>query len=157
MGLQEEVTSWKARSPKSRPSDPVFITGRPRDGKLSRQTERNAQARFKTATAEANKKLAKLGIDPIGKASPHSLRRTYASLRAALRDDPIYIAEQMGHRDARFYQRAAKRRERLSGRYLQQFDAALVWAQFGHKSDSGPAVPSPEQFVGDEESRIVER
>jgi integrase len=39
------------------------------------------------------------------------LRRTYASLRAALRDDPVYIAEQLGHQDPAFtfrvYQKAA--------------------------------------------------
>jgi len=49
---------------------------------------------------------------------PHSLRRTYASLRAAMRDDPIYIPEQLGHTDPAFtfrvYQKAAKRRERFS-------------------------------------------
>jgi hypothetical protein len=43
----------------------------------------------------------------------------------------------MGHTDALFmfrvYQRAAKRLEKLNGRYLEQFDAAIVWAQFGHK------------------------
>ncbi|HEY7151497.1 MAG TPA: hypothetical protein VH391_07435 [Solirubrobacterales bacterium] len=33
---------------------------------------------------------------------PHALRRTYASLRAALRDDPVYIAEQLGHTDPSF-------------------------------------------------------
>ena len=62
------------------------------------------------------------------------------SAGAALRDDPVYIAEQMGHKDARFtfrvYQRAAKRREKLSGRYLEAFDSALVWARIGTKGDS---------------------
>jgi integrase len=80
----------------------------------------------------ANVKLDQAGIEPIGKISPHSLRRMYASLRAALRDDPVYIAEQLGHRDARFtfrvYQRAAKRRERLTGAHLAAFDQALEWA-----------------------------
>jgi hypothetical protein len=67
----------------------------------------------------------------------HSLRRTYASLRAALRDDPIYIAEQLGHEDPAFtfrvYQKAAKRRDRLSGAYLTAFDRALHWAETGRK------------------------
>lgn len=52
----------------------------------------------------------------MGNVTPHSLRRTYASLRAALRDDPTYMSEMLGHRDARFifrlYQRAARRRAR---------------------------------------------
>jgi hypothetical protein len=45
-----------------------------------------------------------------------------------MRDDPVYIAEQLGHTDARFsltvYAKAAKPRERLSGEYLAAFDWA---------------------------------
>ncbi len=134
VGLQEELATWRARSRRTKPSDPVFVS-RPRKGHHARQTPRNVQARLGTAVKAANVELAKLGIDPIVKVSPHSLRRTYASLRAASRDDPVYIAEQLGHSDARFtfrvYQRAAKRREKLSGSYLDAFDAALDWALLG--------------------------
>lgn len=118
------------------------------------------EARFKTVIADANVRLAELGLEPIFElATPHSLRRTYASLRAALRDDPIYIAEQMGHRDARFtfrvYQRAAKRRERLSGAHLEQFDRACEWAGFrqtngqnqGARAEMGPS-PAPTRIAG---------
>lgn len=63
------------------------------------------------------------------------MRRTYASLRSALRDDPFYIAEQLGHTNPaltfRVYHKAAKRREKLSGAYLAAFDSALHWAQLG--------------------------
>ena len=56
-------------------------------------------------------------------------------MRAALRDDPVYIAEQLGHTDPGFtfrvYQRAAKRRDRLSGAYLEAFDRALEWVLMG--------------------------
>lgn len=126
----------------------MFVTGRPRNGQHVRQTPRNVQAKLNTVVKAANKKLKGAGIEPIGNVSPHSLRRTYASLRAALRDAPIYIAEQMGHKDARFtfsvYQRAAKRREKLSGRYLEAFDAALDWARMGTKGDSGDVLYAPE-------------
>lgn len=65
--------------------------------------------------------------------TPYSLRRTYASLRAALGDDPLDAGEQMGHRDVRFtlntYSRAVKRRSKLSGAYLAEFDRALAWAK----------------------------
>ena len=75
--------------------------------------------------------------------SPHSLRRTYASLRAALRDDPVYIAEQIGHTDPTFtlavYAKASKRRERLSDAYLEAFDRALDWARMG----TNAVVPLP--------------
>jgi len=84
-------------------------------------------------------RLVESDIEPIGKVSPHSLRRTYASLRAALRDDPVYIAEQLGHRDARFtfrvYQRAAKRRARLTGVHLAAFDRALEWAALSKRAE----------------------
>ncbi len=67
--------------------------------------------------------------------TPHSLRRTYASIRAAAGDHPVYIAEQLGHEDPGFtfrvYQRAAKRRDRLSGGYLRAYDLALDWAAMG--------------------------
>jgi len=113
-------------------------------GKCGRQSPRNVQARLKTAVKAANARLAEAGIEPIGSVSPHSLRRTYASLRAARGDDPVYIAEQLGHRDARFtfrvYQRAAKRRERLTGAHLTAFDQALEWAGMGRKTSAEPTL-----------------
>lgn len=120
---------------------------RSRTGEHARQTPRNVQARIKTAVKVANGALAGVGLDPISeRVTPHSLRRTYASLRAALRDDPVYIAEQLGHRDARFtfrvYQRAAKRRERLVGAHLAAFDRALHWAGMGREM-AEPAASSP--------------
>lgn len=153
IGLHEELATWRARSPRTRPGDPVFVS-RSRNGRHARQTPRNVQARLNTVVKATNLRLVEAGIEPIGKVSPHSLRRTYASLRAALRDDPVYIAEQLGHRDARFtfrvYQRAAKRRERLSGEHLVAFDRALDWAQMGTKGDSREALPNPRVLVGGE-------
>lgn len=151
VGLCEELATWRARSPRTAQSDPVFVS-RARAGQHARQTPRNAQARLTTAVKAANCELAEMGIDPIGEVTPHSLRRTYASLRAALRDDPVYIAEQLGHRDARFtfrvYQRAAKRRERLTGAHLAAFDRALDWAGMGREASPLPqpelsALPGP--------------
>lgn len=157
VGLREELATWRAGSPRTAPGDPVFVS-RARDGQHSRQTPRNVQARLATAVKAANVQLAEARIEPIGKVSPHSLRRTYASLRAALRDDPVYIAEQLGHRDARFtfrvYQRAAKRRERLTGAHLAAFDRALEWA--GLRQESADAVPNlagPRSGVADVLSR----
>jgi integrase len=130
-GLIEALSEWKAYRPRSTRDDPVFVT---RAGK--RQTVTNVDHRLKTAIRGANRKLAELGIEPISeRVSPHSLRRTYASVRAAAGDDPVYIATQLGHEDPGFtfrvYQRAAKRRERLSGSYLKAFDRALEWAEIG--------------------------
>jgi hypothetical protein len=53
-------------------------------------------------------------------------------LRAAAGDDPVYIAAQLGHTDPRFtltvYTKAVKRRVKLSGAYLAEFERALAWA-----------------------------
>lgn len=130
-GLIEALSEWKVASPHPAQGDPVFVT---RNG--TRQTVTNVDHRIKTAIKDANVRLADLGIELIGDhVAPHSLRRTYASLRAALRDDPVYIAEQLGHTDPAFtfrvYQKAAKRRERLSDGYREAFDAALEWAEMG--------------------------
>ncbi len=142
LGLHEELVEWKARTPRPEDGDPVFVS-RARSGAHRRQTERNVLARLKTTIRRANERLERLGIEPISeRVTNHSLRRTYASLRSALRDDPIYIAEQIGHTDARFtlnvYAKAVKRRERLSGAYLEAFDQALEWALMGTNGHPEP-------------------
>lgn len=141
VGLRDELVGLRMRSDAIGRHDPVFVN---RQGR--RQTNRNVEARIKAAIKAANVKLARAGIDPIDvRVSPHSLRRTYSSLRAALGDDPVYIAEQMGHRkpDITFtaYQRAVKRREKLSGRHAEEFDRALAWAS--HRSSSAQVEPTP--------------
>jgi integrase len=133
-GLIEALSEWKVRRVNAKPSDPVFAT---RTG--SRQTATNVDHRLKAAIKAANVRLDELGIEPISeRVSPHSLRRTYASVRAAAGDHPVYIAEQLGHEDPGFtfrvYQRAVKRRDRLTGDYLEAFDQALEWAAMGSES-----------------------
>ena len=87
------------------------------------------------ATGERNEPISE-------RVSPHGLRRTYASLRACLRDDPVYIAKQLGHEDAAFsltiYSQAVKRRERLTGNYLAEFDKAIEWALLGTSAEMAP-------------------
>lgn len=138
IGLREELTTWKARTPRSGRSEPVFLCEERRIGEVRRQTKRNAEARLKTTIKAADVELAKVGVEPISEhMSPHSLRRTYASLRAALRDDPVYIAEQIGHRKATFtfsvYQKAAKRREKLTGEYLAAFESGARLGSYGSR------------------------
>lgn len=108
----------------------------------ARQTTSNVGRRFRTVVRHANEQLELLGLNPIDeRATPHSLRRLYASLRFALGDDPVYVAEQLGHTDPTFsmkvYARAIRRRERLTGIALREFDAALAWlkSEIGTMSD----------------------
>ena len=57
-------------------------------GRVRRQSAANVARRLKTAIRHANKRLRELGIEEISeRVTPHSLRRTYASLRAASGDD----------------------------------------------------------------------
>jgi integrase len=85
--------------------------------------------------------------------TPHSLRRTFARLRYVVGDDPITVGEQGGWSDPSFpmkvYARAVKRREKLDGAALEQFDAALQWAQIGIKRETAPERTSP---IGDAET-----
>jgi hypothetical protein len=90
----------RTSSTAARGSGPQSLDRLPRNGQWARQTPDNVGRRLKTAIKRANKALEKVGIEPIcERVSPHSLRRTYISLRAALREDPVYIAEQVGHED----------------------------------------------------------
>jgi integrase len=135
LALREELSDHKARSPQTGPNDPVFTN---RDGR--RQTVSNIERRFKTAIRRANERLCELGVESISeKATPHSLRHLYASLRAAVGDDPVYIAEQGGWTDPAFalrvYARAVRRRERLTGASLREFDRALQLAEMGRIHD----------------------
>jgi integrase len=130
--LRDALSDHKARSAAIAAGDPVFPNRKGR-----RQTVSNVERRLKTAVRRANDRLGQLGIEPINeRVSPHSLRRLYASLWYALRDDPVFLAEQMGHADGgglsmATYAKAVRRRERLSGSALREFDKALEWAEMG--------------------------
>jgi integrase len=102
-----EAIRWKAQH--SDDGDPVFLSAHA--GRIRRQSAANVAPRLKTAIRRANKRLDRLGSEPISeRVTPHSLRRTYASLRAAAGDDPVYIAEQLGHTDPRFTLPSTRRR-----------------------------------------------
>jgi integrase len=127
--LRAELAGHNART--RRRDGPIFPN---RNGQ--RQSVSNVERRMKTAIRRANVRLDKLGIRPIDEAAtPHSLRRLYASLRFALGDDPVYVAAQLGHTEPGFsmkvYASAVRRRERLIGVALREFDAALDWAAMG--------------------------
>jgi len=128
--LRKELAAYKLRTLHSS-EGPMF---RNRNGQ--RQSVGNVERRLKTAIRRANVRLTELGIRPIDEVvTPHSLRRLYASLRFALGDDPVYVAAQLGHTEPGFsmkvYASAVRRRERLIGAALREFDAALEWAAMG--------------------------
>lgn len=109
-GLVDELGEWRVRSrselerwQEQHPGhgEPVFLSRHA--GRVRRQSAANVARRLKTAIKRANARLEPLGIEPISaRVTPHSLRRTFASVRAAAGEDPAYIAEQLGHTDPRF-------------------------------------------------------
>lgn len=163
VGLSEVLGELRARVGPVDGHAPVFTTRL-----AGRQNKDNLARRLKKAIRAANAELESREITPLPESvSPYSFRRTYASLRAArwldaegnvqAGDDPIYIAEQMGHTDPtltfRVYQRAVKRRERLDGEHLASFDEALEWARMGTSADSG-LVLTPRKPLGKAKSAI---
>jgi hypothetical protein len=50
--------------------------------------------------------------------------------------------------------RAAKRREKLTGSYLEAFDRALDWAPLGTRSESRQSVPNPSEIAGTQDSAL---
>jgi integrase len=65
----------------------------------SRQTTTNVRRRMLAkAIEEANKQLVKDEVEPLPDGlTPHSLRRTFASLLFAIGEAPPYVMAQMGH------------------------------------------------------------
>jgi integrase len=151
LGAIEELGEWLTRRPNYQGEDePVFVSDPPNMTPRTRQTCRNVEQRIKDAIKRANIRLDKLGIEPISeRVTPHSLRRTYASLRAACGDDPVYIAEQLGHTDMNLtfniYQKAVKRRAKLSGAHLRELDRALEWASLAGSRLSFASQPAERQ------------
>ena len=70
------------------------------------------------------------------------MRRTYASVRATLRDDPVYIAKQMGHKDARFTLTVYTKRSSVG-----LSSTARIWLSSGERS-RGPSFRALKRHYG---------
>jgi integrase len=154
--LRDELAVWLDKSGFKEPGDLVFPTqkGKP-------DNRNNVRKRLLVKAIEAaNPKLVELGIEPIGAVSPHGLRRTFASLRCVVGDDVAYTAAQLGHEDAVFslktYTHAVKRRDRLTGHELEQFERAIEWAQWarmGTNDGIGDLAAVEASVLGKEKAR----
>jgi integrase len=90
----DELLALRARLDDPAPTALVFPTS---TGK--RQSVSNVRSRvLLKAIAEANDALATSGVESLpGHLTPHSLRRTFASLLFAIGEPPPWVMKQMGH------------------------------------------------------------
>ena len=128
--LRDELATYLDDAVDKRPTALVFGTST-----VKKDNPSNVRQRlFVNAIAEANKGSTKLGIEQLGEVRPHGLRRTYATLRIACGDDPVFVSGQIGHEDVRFtlnvYAQSVKRRERMTKAEQQEYDRAIEWAQW---------------------------
>jgi integrase len=95
--LRDELVAYRAIARRAERTDRVFATGTG-----GRWSETNVRRRvLKKAVEKANVRLERDREDPITAGlTPHSLRRTFASLLVATGEDAVYIAGQLGHVDA---------------------------------------------------------
>jgi integrase len=110
--LRDELSSVKARTAQGNPDDYVFGTAAGHEPNAT-----NLRRRVLARSIErANSRLGSRGLTPLPeKITPHSLRRTFASVLYALGEDPGIVMDEMGHTDPalalRVYRQAMRRDE----------------------------------------------
>jgi integrase len=94
--LRDELTCMRASKESIEPDVFVFPTSTGRAF-----TTENVGKRVLTPAAElASRQLVELGFPPLtGRITPHSLRRTFASVLYAIGEDPGIVMDEMGHTD----------------------------------------------------------
>jgi integrase len=132
--LRDELGAYRARLDPA-PDVLVFGTATGR-----RQGATNVRRRMLAKAVErANKQLAKDEAEPLPEGlTPHSLRRTFASLLFAIGETPPYVMAQMGHTTASLtlaiYARQMNRRDREPER-LKALVEGREWAALGSSGD----------------------
>ena len=139
--LRDVLSSYKAGARHSKPGDHVFATA---TGKAD--TRGNIAKRLKRVVRRANETLAGQDIPPIPtELTPHSLRRTFASLLYLRGENPVYVMHQMGHADPklalRIYTRVmGEQRRRGPGARLVGVLAGAQWTQTNAEAHTGEAI-----------------
>ncbi len=124
--LGDVLAARKISAEHAQPTDYVFAT---RTGKAD--TRSNVAKRLKRALARVNETLSGQDTPPIPAGlSPHSLRRTFASLLYLRGENPVYVMHQMGHADPKLALRiytkvmGEQRRRHLGARLVSVLDGA---------------------------------
>ena len=132
--LRDELSAYAARL-HGAPDTLVFGTttgGRENPSNVRRRV-------LATAAGAANDKLAAAGVELMSaKLTPHSLRRTYASILFAVGEPAPYVMQQLGHVDAKMtlgvYARVMNRRDGEPER-LRALVEGADWTALGSSSD----------------------
>jgi integrase len=148
--LREELSIHKATTPHSAPADYVFATSTG-----NADTRSNIARRLKRAVARANQALAEEEKDtpaiPV-ELSPHSLRRTFASLLYLRGENPVYVMNQMGHADPKLALRiytkvmSEQRRRGPGARLLTVLDSS-TWTQPEASRENAAGPPATTEPV----------
>jgi integrase len=138
--LHDILAEHKLRTAYGQPHDYAFAT---RTGKPD--TRSNIAKRLKRAVGRANEALASHEAPTIPTTlSPHSLRRTFASLLYLRGENPVYVMHQMGHTDPklalRIYTRVmGEQRRRGPGARLIGVLEGACWTE----PDGGSEAATP--------------
>lgn len=134
--LREELATLKARSRDVRPEALVFATSQ--GGPVGASNIRRRV--LAKAIERANERLEGEGSPPLpDRLTPHSLRRTFASLLYALGENPPVVMAEMGHTDPalalRIYAQAMRRDDGEADRLRAVVEGA-DWADVGRRAAS---------------------
>ncbi len=129
--LRDELTGLKARRIPERTEFVFGTTAGRKDSPSNVRTRLLARA-----VERANERLSQTGSGPMpDRLTPHSLRRTYASLLVALGRDPRFVMGQLGHTDPaltlRVYAREVAREDGERDRLRALVEGAAVLAPEG--------------------------
>lgn len=132
--LRVELSAWAAAQPDRNPDALVFGTATGR-----RQGATNIRRRVMGPAVErANEQLRLAAAPPLPEeVTPHSLRRTLASILVAVGEDPAYVVAQMGHADPKLtlsvYAREMRRKDGERER-LRALVAGTEWPERHHET-----------------------
>ena len=136
--LRDELGAYRARL---EPTAVALVFG---TANGHRQGATNVRRRvLSKAVEQANRRLAEDSTEPLPEGlTPHSLRRTFASLLFAIGETPPYVMAQMGHTTPNLtlaiYARQMNRRDGEAER-LKALVEGHDWAATGSSSDINPS------------------
>lgn len=118
----------------------------------ARQSPSNVRNRILAPAAKrANAALAQDDLPPLPKLTPHSLRRTFASLLYAIGEPPPVVMAEMGHTDAGLALRIYAQAMRRGSGEVEQLHALLngtlsMPTRYTGRTDASPLIGDPPPF-----------